>query len=287
MSVAGLRSKVADRGGAVAAALATVRANGSIKARFAAEGDRTWLFSLSESDGYHLRLPNVRGEPVEGVIVNSGGGLVGGDRVAFELAVDPGANVRIATVAAERVYRSLAPASEVDIKLSVGAGARFDWLPQETILFSGARARRRLDIEIAKDAVLLLSDCVVFGRVASGERMGDGLLHDVRRVRRDGRLIFADAARLDGDMGRQLDRPAIAAGARAMALVLYVGPDAEERLGSVRTILAEVRSAAGASAFDGMLSVRFLAQAAEDVRADVLRVIEALSAWGVPRAWEI
>lgn len=287
MSVAGLRSEVADRGGAVAAALAPVRVNGGIKAKLAAEGGRTRLASLSESDGYHLRLPNVRAEPAEGVIVNSGGGLVGGDRVAFDLAVDPNANVRITTVAAERVYRSLGPASEVDVALRVGAGARLEWLPQETILFSGARARRRLDVEMVRDAVLLLSDCVVFGRAASGERMGEGLLHDVRRVRRDGRLVFAEAARLDGDICAQLARPAIGAGARAMALVLYVAPDAEERLGPVRTILAGARSAAGASAFDGMLSVRLLARAAEDVRSDVTRVVEALSAWGVPRAWEL
>jgi urease accessory protein len=261
--------------------------NGGIKARFAAEGGRTRLASLSESDGYHLRLPNVRAEPAEGVIVNSGGGLVGGDRVAFDLAVDPGANVRITTVAAERVYRSLGPESKVDVALRVGAGARLEWLPQETILFSGARAQRRLDVEMAQDAVLLLSDCVVFGRTASGERMGEGLLHDIRRIRRDGRLVFADAARLDGNIDGLLARPAIGAGARAMALVLYVAPDAAERLAPVRTILAEARSAAGASAFEGLLSVRFLAHAAEDLRADVTHIVGALSAWGVPRAWEI
>jgi urease accessory protein len=177
--------------------------------------------------------------------------------------------------------------SEVDVTLRVGAGARLEWLPQETILFSGARARRRLDVEIAPDAMLLLSDCVVFGRAASGERMGEGLLQDIRRVRRDGQLVFADAARLDGNMSGLLTRPAIGAGAGAMALVLYVALDAEQRLGVVRSILAEARSAAGASAFDGMLSVRFLAQAAEDLRADVTRVVEALSEWGVPRAWEL
>jgi urease accessory protein len=88
-------------------------------------------------------------------------------------------------------------------------------------------------------------------------------------------------------MSGLLARPAIAGGARAMALVLYVGPNAEARLGPVRTMLAEARSAAGASAFEGLLSVRFLAHAAEDLRADVTRIVEALSAWGVPRAWEI
>jgi urease accessory protein len=264
-----------------------VRANAGIAARFAAESGCTRLAALWESDGYHLRLPHNRGEPAEGVIINSGGGLVGGDRVAFHLEVGSGANVRITTVAAERVYRSLAPDSEVDVALRVAAGARLDWLPQETILFSGARVKRRLEADIAQDAVLLVADCVVFGRAASGEHMGQGLLRDVRRIRRGGRLVSADSALLDGHIGRLLARPAVAAGAQAAALVLYVAPDAEACLAPVQTILPLARSAAGASAWDRMLAVRFLANSAQDLRADLIRVVEYLTGRTVPRVWDL
>jgi urease accessory protein len=278
---------MASDGSEAASRLAPVRANGGIAARFATDSGRTHLAALSESDGYHLRLPNTRGEPAEGVIINSGGGLVGGDRVGFNMAVGEGARVRMTTVAAERVYRSLGPASEVDVRLRVGAGGRLDWLPQETILFSGARAKRRLEADLAEDSALLLADCVVFGRAASGERMGNGLLHDVRRIRREGRLIFADEALLDGDVGRQLARPAVASGARAMAVVLYVAPQAEARLAAVRDTLGQARSDAGASAWDGMLVVRMLAHAAQDLRADLTRVVEHLAERAVPRVWEV
>jgi urease accessory protein len=269
-----------------ASRLAPVRANAGIDARFVAENGHTRLAALSESDGYHLRLPNTRGGAAEGVIINSGGGLVGGDRVAFRFAVGEGASVRIATVAAERVYRSLGPASEVDIQLCAAAGARLDWLPQETILFSGARVRRRLDADLAGDAALLLADCTVFGRLASGERMASGLLRDVRCIRRDGRLVLADSALLDGDIGSLLARSAVTAGARATALVLYVAPDAEARLASVRAVLGEALSEVGASAWDGMLVVRLLAPAAQDLRADLTRVVEHLAAHPIPRVWE-
>jgi urease accessory protein len=278
---------MANDGSLAASRLAPVRANAGIAARFAASSGRTCLATLSESDGYHLRLPNTPGEPVEGVIINSGGGLVGGDRVGFRLAVGEGASVRIATVAAERVYRSLGPASEVDVHLHLGAGARLDWLPQETILFSGARVRRRLVADLAQDSMLLLADCVVFGRAASGERMGTGHLHDLRRIRRKGRTILADAALLDGDFSRLLTRAAIAGGARATAFILYVAPDAEARLEAVRGLLAEARSDAGASAWDGMLVVRLLAPAAQGLRADLTRVVEHLAERTVPRVWKM
>jgi len=264
-----------------------MRVNAGIAARFAAGNGSTYLDKLSESDGYHLRLPNTRGGAADGVIINSGGGLVGGDRVAFDLGVGPGADVRITTVAAERVYRSLAPVSEVDVAIRVAAGGRLEWLPQETILFSGARVERRLEADIARDSVLLLADAVVFGRAASGERMGQGLLRDVRRIRRDGRLIFADKSRLDGDVGGLLARSAVAAGARAIALVHYVAPDAEARLQPVREMLRCARSAAGASAWDGMLTVRLLAHAGEDLRADVACLVEHLTGRTAPRVWEV
>ncbi|HXF52587.1 MAG TPA: urease accessory protein UreD [Hyphomicrobiaceae bacterium] len=265
--------------------LAPVRANAGIAVRFVAKAGRTRLATLSQFDGYHLRLPNSRG-PVEAVIVNSGGGLVGGDRIRFDLSVGEDASVRIATVAAERVYRSLGPPSEVHVRMRLDHGARLDWLPQETILFSGGRLKRQLEAELAEDATLLLAECIVFGRAASGEEMGTGLLHDVRRIRRSGHLVFADAALIDGDVGCLLARRAIAAGARAMALVLFVAPDAQARLEPVRALLAQAHSQAGAGALSGMLVVRLLADAAQHLRADLTRVVEHLAGRAVPRVWE-
>jgi urease accessory protein len=271
---------------ALASALAPVRVTGGIRAAFkAVDGGATSIADLAERGGYRLKFPNARSPRSEAVIINTGGGVVGGDRVAFDMTLAPHTSVAVTTQAAERIYRSVAPASEIDIKLDVGTRARLAWLPQETILFSGARLKRRFEVDVATGGEALLAESMVFGRMASGEEMADGLLHDVWRVRRSGELVYADAARLDGNIGELLRRPAVGGGIRAMAVMLWIAPDAEARLGAVRLALAGARSKVAASAWNGLMAVRVLASALQELRADVVRVAEHLLGEPMPRVW--
>ena len=105
-------------------------------------------------------------------------------------------------------------------RLGLSDGAELCWLPQETILFDRARLARRIDVELADGASLLMAEAVVFGRAAMGEAMEQGYFADRWRVRRSGKLIFADSARLDGDIAAKLGQPAAAGGGIAIATVL-------------------------------------------------------------------
>jgi urease accessory protein len=221
----------------------------------------------------------------EAVVINTGGGVVGGDRVTFDIGVETGGNVAVTTQAAERIYRSAGPISELDVRLTAAADAHLAWVPQETILFSGARLKRRIDVDIAGGGAVLLAESIVFGRIASGEAMRGGQLHDVWRVRRDGRIVFSEATRLDDVARNVLERPAILRGASAAALLLYVGPAAEARLPSMREAMHGFRGETGASAWNGMLAVRCIAAAPEDMRQDIMRAIAMLSGAPLPRVW--
>src|SRR5439155_20406983 len=110
----------------------------------------------------------------------------------------------LTAAAAEKVYRAGGPAANLNIALKAAAGAQLSWLPQETILFDRARISRRIDIDLAEDAQLLLCEIVVFGRAAMGERMLHGEFIDRWRLRRADRLVFAETVRLDGDIGDKL-----------------------------------------------------------------------------------
>ena len=276
----------ADARRAAAQALAPLRVRGGIRARFHAARAASHITDLGESGGYRLRFPTTHAPHIEAVQINTGGGVAGGDRLAFSFAADAGADVVVATQAAERIYRTNGPAAEIDVRLSLATAARLDWLPQETILFSGARLKRRFDVDLAADARLLMLEAVTFGRIASGEVMADGGLNDSWRVRRDGRLIFADATRLDGPIAEVLARLAVAGGDRAIALLLYVAPDAADRLDSVRAVLADARSHCGASTWNGMLTVRFQGADGGSVRRDVIDVVQTLSRRPLPRVWQ-
>ncbi|NJO23617.1 MAG: urease accessory protein UreD, partial [Sphingomonadales bacterium] len=150
----------------------------------------TGIATLAEKGGYRLKFPRTHGSHAEAVIINTGGGVVGGDRIKLDFSIEEGADATVTTQAAERIYRSTGLDSEIDARLRVSNRARLIWAPQETILFSGAKLRRRYEVDVASSARLLFVESMIFGRVASGEEMDRGALHDSWRVRRDGRLVF-------------------------------------------------------------------------------------------------
>ncbi len=254
-------------------------ASGVLRARFdAAASGRTALERVFERGALRLRVP--RGPDCQGVIVNTGGGVVGGDSLAIAVALGAGGALTLTTVAAEKVYRSAGPDAAVATTLDVATEARLDWLPQETILFDGCRLRRTLSATLAGSARLLAAETLVFGRLASAETAMTGAITDGWRVRRDGRLLFADETRLEGAIGATLDRPAVGGGARAVGLLLLCAPDAEVAVEPLRALTAPFATgdeavAVGVSARDGVLILRALARSPLRLRACMLAAIGA------------
>lgn len=264
-----------------------VRAAGEIRARFDARAGQTFAANIYEAGGYRLRFPNSRGAAsCEAVIVNTGGGVAGGDEIALDFAATPGACATLTSVAAEKVYRSERDAARIDVTLDVASGARLEWLPQETIVFDGAALRRRIDATLAPDATLTALESMVFGRRAMGETMESGALHDRWRIRRAGRLIFAEDLRFDGRIDALLDRPALGKGARAAATLLHVAPDAEAQLERLRDVLPQEGDCeAAASAWDGMLVARFASGSPAALRLTIISALERLRGRNAPRVW--
>ena len=250
---------------------------------FVERAGATLLDRLYESGS--LRLRRLRGATCEAAIVATAGGIVAGDHLAIEARLGPRARAILTTVAAEKVYRSTGAAARIATRLDLAAQARLVWVPQETILFDGARLERRFEIDIAADAELVAAEMLVFGRLASGEFAITGALRDDWRLRRDGRLVFAEATRLHGAIGATLDRPALGGGARAAALVLVAAPDAETRVEPLRAAFAAAPEVeAGVSARHGIVLARALARSPERLRAAIVAALGAIGA-PPPRTW--
>jgi urease accessory protein len=274
-TVAGLHSN--------AEIFAANRATGHIALRVAAAGGVTLRTRVHEDGSLRVRFPNAAGEALEAVIVNTGGGMTGGDYFGVDIALGEGAWLIAGSAAAEKIYRSNGPNASMELKLTVGEGAQLSWLPQETILFDGARLSRRIDVELAEGAALLLAEAVVFGRAAMGEAMIEGLFADRWRVRRAGRLVFADSARLDGDVAGRLAAPASAAGGIAIASVL-IAPGEDWQLAAVRALSEQFSGEAGISAWNGIAVARLCAKDGAALRHDLIALLAALGA-SVPRLW--
>jgi urease accessory protein len=264
------------------------RTAGRLNAAFVRDdAGRTRLRTLYQEGAFKGRLPAIPGQVrPELVLLNTAGGLTGGDTMAARIDIGDGATTDITTQAAEKIYRSTGADVRVDTTIDVGAGAEAHWLPQETILFDGARLDRRLTIDLAADARLLAVEPVLFGRAAMGERMQFGMFRDRWQVRRDGALVFADATRLAASVDDTLARAAVTNGGVAMATVLYVADDCETRLDAVRAIMARHGGDAGASAYDGLLLARLVAPTGEQLRRVLVPVLETLrDGRALPRPW--
>ena len=245
---------------------------------------RTRLTTLYQEGCAKIRLPHTHDPSLQAVLINTAGGLTGGDDVAWEVTAAPGARMVLTTQACERVYRSLGDNAKVRTHIEVGAGAHLDWLPQETILFEGARLDRSLDVDLAPDASLFAIEAILLGREAMGEAARNAYLRDNWRIRRNGRLVHAEAVRLSAD---PLERDGISllSGASAFATLLYVGADAEMKLERVRPLLA---GQSGASVIGERLVIRAMAPSGLALRRIITPIIAHLSGAGaLPRLWHL
>jgi urease accessory protein len=205
------------------------------------------------------------GEPPQAVIVTTSGGLVAGDRIEVAVTLGDGAAAHVTASAAEKIYRSPGPTTEITQALTVGCGASLEFLPPETILFEDARLCRQTKINLTATAAFLGGDIVVFGRRARGERFSRGFLRQVWEVRRDGNLVWGDALHLDGDIAAIVDDPACFDGAAGFATLILApaGQNPQQFIEGARTV-QEIAAApalrAGVTVVNGLLVARWLAQ---------------------------
>jgi urease accessory protein len=263
---------------------AFVRTDSILRAALAVTGGRTAAARIHEAGALRLRFPRAGGA-CEGIILNTSGGIAGGDRQTIAFALGVNARAAITTQSAEKVYRSDGEIATITTTLDLADGATLAWLPQETILFDTARLSRRIDVAMAASARLTLKEGVVFGRGAHGERYTRGMFHDRWRIRRDRSLILAEDVRLDGDIASTLAPPATGNGARAIATLVHIAPEASSHLDGIREALDDAACDTGVSAWNGMLVVRLTGREPHVVGAASARVLARLLPGVSPRIW--
>ena len=270
------------------------RTTGELEVVFRHRAGTTVVDRLYQDGAGKARLPRERARGLKDVtLINLAGGLTGGDVFHQRLVWRAGAQAGATTQAAEKIYRAAADTVRIRTELAIAPGAWAEWLPQETILFEGAALDRRLRVDLDGDGRLLAVEPVVFGRLAMGERVRHGRLHDRVEVRVDGRRAWFDVNRLAPPVDALLDRQGLGGGARAMATLLYVAADAGERLADLRAIVEDAAVTGGVSRLGPVAVARFVAAEPARLRralvAALARARHELGGWPpqLPRAWHI
>ncbi|MEM7744472.1 MAG: urease accessory protein UreD [Pseudomonadota bacterium] len=267
-------------------ATALPRAQGAVRLSVERARGATRLRDLYQRGAAKCLLPRHDGPGLTAVLLNTAGGLTGGDTLSAEATAGPGAHLTLATQTAERAYRSLrGQMATVTNRLHAEDGALLHWLPQETIFFDGAALSRQLDVDLHGDARLLAVEAGILGRTAMGETVRDLRFSDRWRIRRNGRLVFADALRLDGDPSAHLSGAATLGGALAFATVLYAAPDAGLETSAVRGHVHPVGAASLVR--PGILAARLVAPDRMTLRRHLMPTLEHLRGAPLPKTWSI
>ena len=216
----------------------------------------------------------------EAVLINTSGGLAGGDCVTVHATAGKDAALVLTSQTAERVYRSLGPPAEVKVALKAEAGARLYWLPQETILFEQSALQRSLEVELDERCEFLAVEAIIFGRREMGEVVNSLDLLDRWSIKRDGHLIHSEQLKLGPTLpvGH-----ATLAEHRAMATVLLITRDAASRVEAVRIAAGEK---SGVSTWNGKLVARLVATDGFHLRKTLIKVLMAcVGQNGLPKTW--
>ena len=239
-----------------------------------------------------IMFPRTAGAAVEeAVLINTAGGIAGGDRLQFDVTARPNASIAVTSQAAEKIYRALNEPARIATLLKVCEAAKLAWLPQETIVFNRGRLSREMEIDVSSGAELLALEWLVLGRAALGEEVVGGHVSDSWRVKKDGRLVWADTFRAADETFPHLHRKALLSNCKAVATLIYFGPHLDARLEFLRDIVASLECHCAATSVGGLIIVRFAAKLSSDLRRALQSMLQQFSGelgsgpFRVPKMW--
>jgi len=252
----------------------------------------TRIEDVFERSPIRIMFPRTEHRAVqEAVLINTAGGIAGGDQLECSVTALPGASIAVTSQAAEKVYRALYEPARITTRLKAQESAKLAWLPQETIVFNWARLHRTAEIELFSGAELLALEWLVLGRAAHGEVVVGGNIVDSWRVKRDGRLIWADSFRITDEIFPHVTRKALLANCKAVATLIYYGPYLEKRLDFLREIIPSLGCNGAATLVSGLIVIRFAAEESSDLKLVLRRFLEQFGPelgsgpFQVPKMW--
>jgi len=222
----------------------------------------------------------------EAVILNTAGGMTGGDQFKHHLTTRKSQLV-VTSQTAERIYESSSGSVEIDICLNASDSSVLHWLPQETIFFNRSRLNRNLELRMSADSECLISESMVLGRLAMGETITECSISDNWRIYRNDQLAHAESIRIKGDVNRILNSAPGFGGARMVTTILYLGPRAEHLNNIMLSTSSRCPSNCAISYWADKLVIRLVSNHVPTGKNDTMALLSQLREHEMPRMWRI
>ena len=201
----------------------------------------------------------------QAILLHPPSGIAGGDQLQISITAAAQSHAQITTPGAGKWYRSGGQNAAQYVNLKVEEGATLEWLPQETIVFDGARARMETRVSLAADSRYIGWDILCLGRAASGERFEHGKFDLFYRVDRNNCPIWIERGGFVGN-DAMLNSPAGWAGATVSGTLLAAFPHTPELLAACRAIAPVDAASHALTALPGLLIARYLGDSSEAAR---------------------
>ena len=258
------------------------RARGALHLAAAGQSKIKNLFQQGSTRALFPRRAN----GLECIIINTSGGLTGGDEFSNSIKCEDQSNITVTTQGCERIYKSGdGSAAIVENKIELKNAACIRWLPQETIFFDHGRITRKLKVNLSSEAEALIVEPVIFGRIAMGETDISGYFDDKIEVCVDDKIAFLDKTRLSGNISEILKRQAVADGSTATAIIIFKSKKAKSFLKNFKDRL---NNQSGASLIsEDFLVARFIAPTGYELRQMLVPIITEITDKNLPKTWRL
>lgn len=200
------------------------------------------------------------------LILHPPSGIVGGDRLEFDIGLQSGAQALITMPGATRWYRSADAEAVQKIDIRIARDSVLEWLPPETIIFNQAKAHLQSHVALEHGARYTGWEILCLGRTAAGEKFTDGLMRQHTEITIGNEPVWDERLRLAGNA--PLMRSVVGLGeAPVSATLLAAGVKVPaEIVARCREHVVQGGARAGVSAFDAMFVARYVGASSEQAR---------------------
>lgn len=256
------------------------------------DGSLAHLENIYQSGSAKIRIHGQPPAPsIEATLINTAGGLTSGDQLNWSVSAGEDTQLSLTTPAAEKIYMAAEKTATIKTSLTVGKATHMVWLPQETILFNGAKLQRKLEVNLEKDASLLMAESYVFGRKAMQENMTSCLLEDRWRVYHQKTLVHREDFCHDTENFNTLTSPTNLSAMTACATIIYIAENALDLKHAIQSLCPPVASGviAAVSAWHlggiNKLIVRIIGEDGYSVKQHLIPIIRRLNNRQLPKSW--